>query len=88
MIVVHEKYETAPERWCRLRSKYLRGINYCDMYIGKQAKLDEDMKSKSWERMVIIDGDPFEEYGYPTQQLRQELKEKLKDEFLRFWETI
>lgn len=59
--------------------KYLEVIYYCDNY-----RVYGDKLSRSQEDIDLM----HKLYGSPTPELRQWAKDKLKDAYLRYWETI
>ena len=81
-----EALETPYERWERISSRCRKGIWYCDEYMNNTDQLETDIRSN--EGKYVPGGFPWEVFGMPTEQLKQDLKNELKEEFLRYWETL
>lgn len=67
------------QEWQEDKALYEEIILYCDNYVLDGQKLFRD--EFEVERMRST-------WGEPTPRLRQFAKDKLKEAFLRYWETI
>ena len=78
MIVIREydeKYATPRDKYFHNKEEYLRIMRYCD---GTLDEFEKDM----WGNVIRS------EYGEPSPKLRKVAKERLKDAFLEYWETL
>lgn len=73
-----EEMETPLDRWVRINSECRDGIYYCDGYY------DDDNTYETKCTLQVM----HEKYGDPSPELRQYFKERIKKEFLKYWETI
>lgn len=72
-----EEMETPLDRWARINNECREGICYCDGCYN----------NNSYESKYVLRA-MHEKYGDPSPELRQYFKERIKEEFLKYWETI
>lgn len=75
-----EEFETPNSRWQRMLSACEEGILYCDGYVCQDGR---KLYREEYEINIMN-----EMYGAPSAALRQYFKDTMKEEFLKYWETI
>lgn len=75
------RIEESPfNRWTRMENECKEVIYYCDGYICSD---ESKLYRPDYEIQEMHD-----KYGDPSPELRQRFKERLKEEYLKYWETI